>query len=47
LEESVDLIAENAPIVSTPGSQSDYEGDGMIHGTFIDPQGGLRRFLPR
>lgn len=29
LEESVDLIAENAPIVFTPGSQLDYEGDGM------------------
>lgn len=29
LDESVNLIAENSPIVFTPGSQLDYEGDGM------------------
>jgi CubicO group peptidase (beta-lactamase class C family) len=29
LAESVDLIAANAPIVFTPGTQLDYEGDGM------------------
>ncbi len=29
LAESVDLIAANAPIVFPPGTQLDYEGDGM------------------
>ena len=29
LEQSVSLIAQNAPIVFTPGTQLDYEGDGM------------------
>ena len=29
LAQSVDLIAANAPIVFTPGTQLDYEGDGM------------------
>jgi CubicO group peptidase (beta-lactamase class C family) len=29
LQESVDLIAENAPILFTPGTQLDYEGDAM------------------
>lgn len=29
LEQSVDLIAANAPIIFTPGTKLDYEGDGM------------------